>query len=85
VRQKHPRAEQWHFSFVERQICHWWQEQAEGRITAMTGFVLLLLIVAAIAVGLEAHYRRVRDQLPYFPGTADPDLLHEQRDLRAWR
>jgi hypothetical protein len=51
----------------------------------MTGFVLLLFIVAAIALGLEAHHRRVRDQVPYFPGMADPDLLHEQRDLAAWR
>jgi hypothetical protein len=51
----------------------------------MTGFLLLLVIVAAIAVGLEAHYRRLRNQLPYVAGTADPDLLHEQRDLSAWR
>ena len=51
----------------------------------MTGFLLLLLIVAAIAVGLEAHYRRVRDQVPYVSGTTDPDLLHERRDLPAWR
>jgi hypothetical protein len=51
----------------------------------MAGFLLLLLIVAALAVGLEVHYRRLRDQIPYFPGTADPDLLHERRDLSAWR
>ena len=51
----------------------------------MTGFLLLLLIVAAVALGLEAHHRRVRNQIPYVARTADPDLLHEQRDLAAWR
>jgi 7,8-dihydro-6-hydroxymethylpterin-pyrophosphokinase len=51
----------------------------------MTGLIILLAIVAAIAAGLEAHYRRVRNQVPYFPRTIDPDLLHEQRDLAAWR
>jgi hypothetical protein len=51
----------------------------------MAGFFLLLLILAALAAGLEAHYRRLRQQNPYFPGTADPDLFREQRDLAAWR
>ena len=51
----------------------------------MTGLVLLLLIIAALAVGLEAHYRQVRRQFPYVAGRVDPDLLREQRDLPAWR
>ena len=51
----------------------------------MTGLLLLILIVAAVAAGLEAHHRRVRDQLPYVARTADPDLVHERRDLAAWR
>jgi hypothetical protein len=51
----------------------------------MTGLLLLLLIVAAIAAGLEVHDRRIRNQVPYVAGTADPDLLHERRDLSAWR
>jgi hypothetical protein len=49
----------------------------------MTGFLLLLLIVAAIALGLEAHHRRVRRGAPFASWTADPDLLREQRDLLA--
>jgi hypothetical protein len=49
----------------------------------MTGFLLLLLIVAAIAFGLEAHHRRVHRAVPYASRTADPDLLREQRDLLA--
>jgi hypothetical protein len=51
----------------------------------MTGLLLLLLIVAALALGLEAHHRRLSHQGPYASGMADPDLLHELRDLRAWR
>ncbi len=51
----------------------------------MTGFLLLVLIVVALVAGLEAHYRRVRQQGPYLPGTADPGLFREQRDLAAWR
>ena len=51
----------------------------------MTGLVLLLLIVAAVVAGLEAHHRRLLHQGPHVPGWADPDLIHEQRDLRAWR
>jgi hypothetical protein len=80
-----PRDSAWQFSFPGRHTCHWWQDSNESKITAMAGFLLLLLILAALAVGLEAHYRRVRNQLPYLAGTADPDLLHEQRDLGAWR
>jgi hypothetical protein len=75
----------WQFSFARRHVCHCWQEVSGGKITAMTGFLLLLLIVAAIALGLEAHHRRVQHQGPYVAGTGDPDLLHEQRDLPAWR
>jgi hypothetical protein len=73
----------WQFSFALRHVCHWWQEPSESKIAAMTGLLLLLLIVAAIAFGLEAHHRHVRGQVPFAAGTADPDLLREQRDLRA--
>jgi hypothetical protein len=51
----------------------------------MTGFVLLLLIVAAITFGLEAHHRRLLNQGPHVSGRADPDLLRELHDLRGWR
>jgi hypothetical protein len=51
----------------------------------MTGFLLLLLIIAAIAFGLEAHHRRLHRGVPFASGTADPDLLREQRDLFARR
>jgi hypothetical protein len=75
----------WQFSFADRQTCHYWQDLSQGKIVAMTGLLLLLLIVAALALGLEAHHRRLSHQGPYASGMADPDLLHELRDLRAWR
>jgi hypothetical protein len=58
-----------------------WQEPYEDKNVAMTGFLLFVLIVAAIALGLEVNHRRVRRQFPYVVGTADADLRRVQHDL----
>jgi predicted nucleic acid-binding Zn ribbon protein len=36
-----------------RQVCHWWQEVEEGRLSVMTTF-LLTIIVMVIAVAMIA-------------------------------
>ena len=51
----------------------------------MTGFLVLLLIVAALVVGLEVHHRRLLRTGPYVVGTVDRDLLRMLHDLRALR
>jgi hypothetical protein len=75
----------WQFSFAVCHVCHCWHEVSGSKITAMTGFLLLLLIVAAIAFGLEVHHRRLSHHGPYVSGKLDPDLFSELRNLHAWR
>ena len=59
---------------------HFWQEEDEGKITAMTGFLLFLLIVAAVAAGLEARHRRIIHE-GYGAWTTDPEVLRDRREL----
>lgn len=51
-------------------------------ITAMTGFLFFILLVAAIVVGLEAQHRHAR-RLGLFLRSTGADRLREQHDLRA--
>ena len=72
----------WQFSFVACHIRHFWQEDDERKITAMTGFLLFLLIVAAVVAGLEARHRRtIREG--YGAWITDPELLRDRRELRT--
>ena len=59
-------------------VCHWWQEFDEGKITAMTGLLLLLLLVAALSLGLEMHHRQLRRQ---GPSRVDAEVRRELRVL----
>jgi hypothetical protein len=68
----------WHFSFEGGHVCHWWQESSGGKITAMTGLLLLLLLVAALSFGLEMHHRHLRRQ---GPSRVDDEVRRELRVL----
>ena len=59
-------------------VCHWWQEFDEAKITAMTGLLLLLLLVAALSLGLEMHHRHLRRQ---GPPRVDAEVRRELRVL----
>ena len=48
----------------------------------MTGFLMFLLIVAAVAAGLEARHRRVLHD-GYGAWATDPELLRDRRELRT--
>ena len=48
----------------------------------MTGFLLFLLIVAAVVAGLESRHRRTIHE-GYGAWTSDPELLRDRRELHT--
>jgi hypothetical protein len=48
----------------------------------MTGFLLFLLLLAAVAAGLEFRHRRTIHE-GYGAWTTDPDLLRDRRELHT--
>jgi hypothetical protein len=75
----------WQISFAPRHVCQSWQESGGGNISAMSGFVTFLIILAVLVVVLE--YTRRRHDLyagsAGSGGTVDRDRERLIAELRA--
>lgn len=60
----------WQKSWRTCHIRHWRQYLVGQMITAVTGFLIFLLLLAALAVGLEAQHRHVKQLGPQAPAAS---------------
>jgi hypothetical protein len=69
-------APKWQKINGRRHNCHWWQDLARRRLSAMALLLLIIVIVAAVAATMNAIARDDRGQLPP-PGSrsVDPAFL----------
>jgi len=66
-------APPWQKINARRHTCHWWQDLAKSRLSAMTTFFIILVLVAGVAATLSAIVHDDRGQLsPPRSRAADP-------------
>jgi hypothetical protein len=74
----------WQNSFAQWQVCQLWQYLVEGRITAMTNLLIVVVTVALLVLALQpAHRRRSYAPRPGEDTRHDADRNRVNQELRV--